>query len=67
MPVILTEAQWRAWLGEEPAAEGDLLAMLEPSAPDLITAWQVDKRVGNVRNDDARLVVPIEGDVSRLI
>jgi hypothetical protein len=42
-------------LGEEPAADGDLLAILEPSVPDLITAWQVDKWVGNVRNDDAGL------------
>jgi putative SOS response-associated peptidase YedK len=65
MPVILTEAQWPAWLGEEPAAEGDLLAMLEPSERRLITAWQVDKRVGSVRNDDAGLVAPAEGTGSR--
>ena len=67
MPVILTEAQWPAWLGEEPAAEGDLLAMLEPSAPDLITAWQVDKRVGNVRNDDADLVLSLASGTPRLV
>jgi putative SOS response-associated peptidase YedK len=67
MPVILTEAQWPAWLGEEAADEAELLDMLAPSDPALITAWQVDKRVGNVRNDDAALSEPIASDVPRLI
>lgn len=59
MPVILTEAQWPAWMGETPAEDGELLDMLTPSDPALIAAWQVDKRVGNVRNDDASLVEAI--------
>jgi putative SOS response-associated peptidase YedK len=68
MPVILTEAQWPAWLGEEPAAEeGELLAMLAPSDPVLIKAWQVDERVGNVRNDDADLVLSLASDTPRLV
>jgi putative SOS response-associated peptidase YedK len=30
MPVILSEPDWPKWLGEEPAAEEELLAMLKP-------------------------------------
>jgi putative SOS response-associated peptidase YedK len=30
MPVILGEADWAKWLGEEPAAEEELLALLRP-------------------------------------
>lgn len=67
MPVILTEAQWPAWLGEAEATEAELLAMLVPCAPGLVKAWQVGKRVGNVRNDDPGLVEPIETPTARLI
>jgi putative SOS response-associated peptidase YedK len=67
MPVILTDADWPAWLGEQAADEAELLVMLAPSDPALIRAWQVDKRVGNVRNDDAALCEPIAPDVPRLI
>ncbi len=67
MPVILTEAQWPAWLGETNADQPELLAMLAPSDPALIRAWQVDKRVGNVRNDDPGLATPIAEAVPRLL
>ena len=67
MPVILTADQWPAWLGETPADEAALLAMLAPCAPDLIRARQVSTRVGNVRNDDAGLVAPVAEVVERLI
>jgi putative SOS response-associated peptidase YedK len=30
MPVILAETDWAKWLGEEPATEDELLAMLKP-------------------------------------
>jgi putative SOS response-associated peptidase YedK len=30
MPVILDEADWRKWLGEEPATEEELVALLKP-------------------------------------
>ncbi len=67
MPVILTEAQRPVWLGEEAAEEGELLAMLAPCDPVLIKARQVDKRVGNVRNDGADLVLPLASDTHRLV
>lgn len=66
MPVILTEAQWPAWLGEHATDEPELLGMLAPSDPALITAWQVDKRVGNVGNDDPGLARPLAEPVPRL-
>jgi putative SOS response-associated peptidase YedK len=30
MPVIFAENDWPKWLGEEPAIEDELLAMLKP-------------------------------------
>jgi putative SOS response-associated peptidase YedK len=39
MPVILAEIDWPKWLGEEPASEQDLLALLKPlSFPEIISA-----------------------------
>ncbi len=67
MPVILTEAQWPAWLGEQATEEPELLGMLESSDPALITAWQVDKRVGDVRNDDRDLARPGAEPTPRLL
>jgi putative SOS response-associated peptidase YedK len=60
MPVILAEKDWPKWLGEEPAREGELKALLVPCPSDNIKMWAVDKRVGNVRNDDRDLVREME-------
>jgi putative SOS response-associated peptidase YedK len=59
MPVILREADWPKWLGEEPATEEELLALLKPCPDDRLKIWPVDKKVGNVRNKGAELVLPI--------
>jgi putative SOS response-associated peptidase YedK len=59
MPVILAECDWPKWLGEEPATEDELLAMLKPCADDMLKIWPVDKKVGNVRNKGSELVLPI--------
>jgi putative SOS response-associated peptidase YedK len=32
MPVILADADWPKWLGEEPATDDELLAMLKRAA-----------------------------------
>jgi putative SOS response-associated peptidase YedK len=58
MPVILDESDWPKWLGEEPATEAELKAMLRPCAPDRIKMWAVGKAVGNVRNDGPHLAEP---------
>jgi putative SOS response-associated peptidase YedK len=56
MPVILEPADWPGWLGEAPA---DPLALLRPAAEDVLRAWPVDRRVGNVRNNDPGLLAPL--------
>ncbi len=56
MPVILADSDWPAWLGEVPATEAELLALLRPFPGGKMKLWPVDKRVGDVRNDDPGLV-----------
>jgi putative SOS response-associated peptidase YedK len=46
--VILAEANWPKWLGEEPATEQELLALLQPCADEDLKIWPVDNKVGNV-------------------
>jgi putative SOS response-associated peptidase YedK len=59
MPCILDEADWPKWLGEEPANEQELLALLGPCPDEWLKIWPVDKKVGNVRNKGAELVLPL--------
>ncbi len=59
MPVVLDEKDWPKWLGEEPASEAELLALLKPCADAMIKTWPVDKRVGNVRNKGPELALAI--------
>jgi putative SOS response-associated peptidase YedK len=55
MPVILAPAEYERWL--DPAAElPTLLALLRPAPDDLLRHVAVDRRVNNVRNDDAELI-----------
>jgi putative SOS response-associated peptidase YedK len=56
MPVIIEKTDWPVWLGE---AEGDPAALLRPAPNDVLRFWQVDKKVGNVRNDGPDLIKPI--------
>ena len=56
MPVILERKDYARWLagdGEVPA-----LDLLRPYPAEQMTAWKVDKAVGNVRNDCAQLLDP---------
>jgi putative SOS response-associated peptidase YedK len=59
MPVILGEADWSKWLGEEPATNEQLLDLLTACSNERLKVWPVDKKVGNVRNQGAELVLPI--------
>ena len=55
MPVVLAPADHSGWL--DPAAEASaLLALLRPAADDRLRYVPVDRRVNNVRNDDAALL-----------
>jgi putative SOS response-associated peptidase YedK len=59
MPVLLGPAHWPAWLGDTAASETELSAMLRPYPGAAMTAWAVDRRLGNVRNDDPDLLTPL--------
>jgi putative SOS response-associated peptidase YedK len=59
MPVILAEIDWPKWLGEEPAGEQELLALLRPCQDEVLKIWPVDKMVGNVRNNGPQLILPV--------
>ena len=59
MPVILAESDWPKWLGEEPANEQDLLALLRPYRDEGLKIWPVDKMVGNVNNNGPQLTLPV--------
>jgi putative SOS response-associated peptidase YedK len=67
MPVILAEADWPKWLGEDPASEEELLALLRPCPDDALKIWSVDNKVGNVRNTGPQLIRPLEPEPERLI
>jgi putative SOS response-associated peptidase YedK len=56
MPVILAERDWPKWLGEEPATDDELPALLVPCPSGRLKIWPVSKRVGNVRNNTPDLV-----------
>jgi putative SOS response-associated peptidase YedK len=59
MPVILPPEAWSVWLGEEPADAERLKALLAPYPAGEMTMWPVDRRVGNVRNNDPSLIDPV--------
>ncbi len=59
MPALLAPDRWAAWLGESPATEGELKAMLKPFPGAAMAFWPVDRRVGNVRNDSPDLFAPL--------
>lgn len=59
-PVIQDESDWLKWLGEEPATEQELLALLRPCPDARLKIWRVDNKVGNVRNTGPELILPLE-------
>jgi putative SOS response-associated peptidase YedK len=59
MPVILAENDWPKWLGEEPASEEELLAILKPCLDDALKIWPVGQAVGNVKNTGPQLLMPV--------
>jgi putative SOS response-associated peptidase YedK len=59
MPVILAEQDWLKWLGEVPATEKELLALLKPCPDEALRIWPVDNAVGNVRNKGPQLIAPL--------
>jgi putative SOS response-associated peptidase YedK len=59
MPVVLAEDDWAKWLGEEPATNDELKALLVPFGDDALTIWPVNRqKIGNVRNKDREVAEP---------
>jgi putative SOS response-associated peptidase YedK len=59
MPVILTEDDSAKWLGEVPATNDELKALLVPFKDDGLTMWPINRqKLGNVRNQDREVAEP---------
>jgi putative SOS response-associated peptidase YedK len=56
MPIIVPEHNYDSWL--KPDAERPPIDLLRPYDADKMTAWKVDKAVGNVKNDRPELIEP---------
>lgn len=61
MPVILPQSEWIAWLGERRSDPETLRALLAPCPDAELSIWEVDKAVGNVRNDGPQLAAKAIG------
>ena len=59
MPVIVDRANYGMWLGEVPTDPMRLLMMLRPFPAEQMEAYQVGTAVGNVKNDEPGLLVPV--------
>jgi len=57
-PVILEREAWDPWLDRGLDDQGEVLALLQPPAADLLDLYRVSKAVNDVRNDDPSLVDP---------
>ncbi|MCC3373021.1 SOS response-associated peptidase [Cohnella sp. REN36] len=61
MPVILRPEDEARWLDRRIQDPGPLLPLLAPYPAGEMTAYEVDRRVGNVANDDPALLAPVGG------
>ena len=59
MPAILNPEQERLWIDNDLSA-ADAISLIEPYPSELMHAYMVNPRVGNVRNNDAQLLDPIQ-------
>jgi putative SOS response-associated peptidase YedK len=56
MPVALGPRDWSRWLDSRMAAEGEVLALLEPPDPAAYETFPVGRLVNDVRNDGPALI-----------
>ena len=59
MPLVLGPALWTAWLAKNLRDEEPIRAMLTTPPADGLSFYPVDRRVGNVRNDDEGLIARV--------
>jgi putative SOS response-associated peptidase YedK len=57
MPVIIPERDYDRWLDVSDTQRLPI-DLLRPYEADKMTAWKVDKAVGNVKNDSPELIDP---------
>ena len=57
--MILPRSPWRAGLGEDDVQPDQVLALLRQYPAELMRAYPIGLRVGNVRNNDAELLSEI--------
>ncbi len=61
MPMVVPELNWEAWLDPDLTNAHEALSL--PMSPsELLTAYPVHPRVGNVRESGAGLIAPVETD-----
>jgi putative SOS response-associated peptidase YedK len=59
MPVIVSPEDYGKWLGEHEADPVRLLQMLKPFPAEQMECFPVGVAVGNVKNDEPALLVPV--------
>lgn len=62
MPYVLPPERFSAWLGEDDADEGELLAGPAPVLPDQLEIRKVGRAVGRTANDGPELIRPIDAE-----
>ena len=67
MPAIIAPDDYATWLGETDPDPNAARALLRPYPADEMAAWPIDPRVGNWRNDDPALILPLAaaGSIAR--
>jgi putative SOS response-associated peptidase YedK len=63
-PLLVPREDWDRWL--DPAVEDPGEHLLVPAVGGALDAWRVSPAVGNVRNDGAELVQPVEPEPTTL-
>ncbi|MGH2448407.1 MAG: SOS response-associated peptidase [Chloroflexota bacterium] len=59
MPVILDPGDYAKWLGEQPASNNELRAMLKPFPVEQMECFKIGTKVGDVKYDEPSLVEPV--------
>jgi putative SOS response-associated peptidase YedK len=61
MPVVLPPEAWDTWLDRDVTDIDVLTKLLVPAPDDLLELWPVSPDVGNVGNNHAQLILPLDG------
>ena len=59
MPVILAQNDYAQWLDPRTTASSDLLPLLQPFSPEVMSVYPVSTLVNNTRVDESRCITPL--------